>query len=192
MHFMARHTSIDCHEKRGKRGYLFIIGDEMPYLAVSPQQVSQRLGHLMPAGPERRNDSSLSTDTLIRELTRKFDVYYILPEGSSYAGNADVLDTWRALLGQNVIQLDDLGAVCETIALTIGLAEDRIDLAAGLEDLRDVGSAAGGSVERALGRMGHVRADRTDPALRYIRGVVKPAFSPDTEAPYDNRPTQRW
>ena len=31
MYFMARHTALDCHEKRGKRGYLFIIGDEMAY-----------------------------------------------------------------------------------------------------------------------------------------------------------------
>ena len=28
MYFMARHTAIDCHEKRRRRGYLFIIGDE--------------------------------------------------------------------------------------------------------------------------------------------------------------------
>src|SRR5687767_2691575 len=34
MHFMARHTSIDCFEKRGRRGYLFIIGDEMAYPKV--------------------------------------------------------------------------------------------------------------------------------------------------------------
>ena len=44
MYFMARHTSLDCHEKRGKRGYLFIIGDEMPYPNVNPQQVSRILG----------------------------------------------------------------------------------------------------------------------------------------------------
>src|SRR3954451_18295602 len=31
MYFMARHASIDCFEKRRKRGYLFVIGDEAPY-----------------------------------------------------------------------------------------------------------------------------------------------------------------
>ena len=30
---------------------------------------------------------------------------------------------WRALLGQNVVELDDLDAVCETIALLVGLGE---------------------------------------------------------------------
>ena len=28
IYFFARHTSIDCLEKRGRKGYLFIVGDE--------------------------------------------------------------------------------------------------------------------------------------------------------------------
>jgi adenylosuccinate synthase len=43
-----------------------------------------------------------------------------------------VLGVWRGLLGQNVIELADLDAVCETIALTVGLGEEAIDLAADL------------------------------------------------------------
>jgi hypothetical protein len=61
-----------------------------------------------------------------------------------------VLEFWRNLLGQNVIELADLDAVCEIIALTIGLGEAAIDLDEGLADLRDVGSAAGGAVSKAL------------------------------------------
>jgi hypothetical protein len=61
-----------------------------------------------------------------------------------------VLASWRALLGQNVIQLADTGAVCETIALTIGIGEDVIDLDAGLDHLSDMGSAAGDTVSTAL------------------------------------------
>src|ERR1700760_872648 len=51
MYFMARHTSIDCLEKRGRRGYLFIIGDEMPYPAVKPREVSAWIGN-QPPQPE--------------------------------------------------------------------------------------------------------------------------------------------
>src|SRR6185369_14338805 len=39
MYFMARHTTIDCFDKRGKRGYLFIIGDEMAYGQVKGGEV---------------------------------------------------------------------------------------------------------------------------------------------------------
>src|SRR5438876_611583 len=91
---------------------------------------------------------------LIDEVTAKWDTYYILPAGASYAGDRQVLGFWRDLLGQNVIQLADLDAVCETIALTVGLGEDAVDLDGGLADLDDVGSAAGPAVRRALAAIG--------------------------------------
>src|SRR5215813_11760438 len=44
MYFMARHTAIDCMEKRGKRGYLFVIGDEAPYPRVNRKEVEKLIG----------------------------------------------------------------------------------------------------------------------------------------------------
>jgi hypothetical protein len=149
MYFMARHTSIDCYEKRGRRGYLFLIGDEMPYPAVSRGQVRSIIGDDL--------GERISTEAIVAELSRRYHVYYILPSGSSYVGNAQVLDRWRGLLGQNVIELDDLDAVCETIGLTIGLEEGVIDLDEGLDHLADVGSTAGGTVGRALAHIGGPR-----------------------------------
>ncbi|GII04307.1 hypothetical protein [Planobispora takensis] len=145
MYFMARHTSIDCFEKRGRRGYLFIIGDELPYRKVKRREVRDVIGD--------RLERDIPIAEMVGELTRMYDVYYILPAGASYAGNRDVLDAWRALLGQNVLELDDLDAVSETIALTVGLGEDAIDLAEGLDDLEELGSAAGASVSKALARL---------------------------------------
>jgi hypothetical protein len=155
MYFMARHTAADCYEKRRKRGYLFIIGDEMPYSSVKPREVSAWIGDELPQPVAIRN--------LIGQLTRRWDTYYILPGGTSYAGDGQVLSAWRGLLGQNVIELADTGAVCETIALTVGLGEEAIDLDAGLADLADAGSPAGPTVERALAAIGayHGAAERT-------------------------------
>jgi hypothetical protein len=146
LYFMARHTAIDCHEKRGKRGYLFIIGDEMAYPRVKRAEVR----HVIGDGPE----ADIPLRELVSEVQRKWDTYYLLPEGASYVGDREVLDFWRSLLGQNVIELADLDAVCETIALTIGLGEAAIDLDEGLADLQDVGSAAGGTVSKALATIG--------------------------------------
>ncbi|WP_042381340.1 hypothetical protein [Streptacidiphilus melanogenes] len=142
MYAMARHTAIDCHEKRGRRGYLFIIGDELPYGQVSAAQVREVFGE--------RATEDIPLSALLDELKRRWDVYYILPAGSSYVGNDQVLGRWRTLLGNNVIELDDLDAVCETIAVAIGLAEGAIDLDEGIEDLADIGSRAGSTVGRAL------------------------------------------
>ncbi len=142
MYFMARHTSIDCWEKRGRKGYLFIIGDEMPYRRIDPRAVRGLIGD---TGVE-----SMNVEAIVAELQRTYEVYYILPEGSSYVGDQEVLGCWRGLLGQNVLQLENLDAVCETVALTIGLAEEAIDLRTGLSDLVEVGSGAGKAVARAL------------------------------------------
>ncbi|MDP4509578.1 hypothetical protein [Nonomuraea turcica] len=144
MYFMARHTSIDCLEKRGKRGYLFIIGDEMPYLRLSARAARDVIGDRVPG--------RMPVEQIADELLTKYDTYFVVPRGASHAGDRDVLGIWRHLLGQNVLELDDLGAVCETIALTIGLGEDAIDLDEGLNHLSELGSGAGGSVSRALGR----------------------------------------
>ncbi|MBG0826524.1 hypothetical protein HS041_01845 [Planomonospora sp. ID67723] len=145
MYFMARHTSIDCFEKRGRRGYLFIIGDELPYPRVKRQEAGGVIGD--------RLERDVPIEEIVTELTRMYDVYYIIPAGACHAGNGDVLAVWRRLLGQNVLELDDLGAVCETIALTVGLGEDAIGLDEGLSDLDELGSAAGASVGRALAKL---------------------------------------
>ena len=154
LYAMARHTALDCHEKRGRRGYLFLIGDEMPYGKVKAREVRAVLGETI--------EQDIPITEIVTELKRRYNVFYILPAGASYAGNSEVLGLWRKLLGQNVIELDDLDAVCETIALTVGLGEEAIDLAAGLADLDDVGSAAGASVGRALASLDRDAAGGTD------------------------------
>ncbi|GAA4101750.1 hypothetical protein [Nonomuraea soli] len=145
MYFMARHTKIDCFEKRGHRGYLFIIGDELPYRMVKRREVEGVVGD--------RLGQDVPVKEIVEELKRMYDVYYILPAGAGYAGDREVLDAWRALLGQNVLELDDLDAVSETIALTVGLGEDAIGLDDGLADLAASGSNAGASVGKALARL---------------------------------------
>ena len=170
MYFMARHTSIDCFDRRNKRGYLFIIGDEMPYPRVKPREVSAWIGDELPQPVAIRN--------LIAQLTRRWDTYCILPEGASYAGDGQVLGTWSALLGQNVIELADLDAVCETIALTVGLGEEAIDLAAGLADLHDVGSAAGETVGRALAGIGAYHGGGKDISDRALGPARTPRALP--------------
>ena len=150
MYFMARHTSIDCHERRGRRGHLFMIGDELAYPAVKRREVARVIGDELP--------EDVPIAEIVRELRRTYEVYFIIPEGAYHSGSRELRDFWQDLLGQHVLYLDDLDAVCETIALTVGLAEDAIDLDEGLEHLAEAGSDAGASVSRALARLDASRA----------------------------------
>ncbi|MEU6036745.1 hypothetical protein ABZ801_15175 [Actinomadura sp. NPDC047616] len=150
MYFMARHTAMDCLDRRGRRGYLFMIGDELAYPAVKRAEVARVIG--------RAPQEDIPVEEIVRELRRRFEVFFIIPEGGYHSGDRRLRDFWQGLLGQNVLYLDDLDAVCETIALTIGLAEDAIDLREGLEHLDEFGSAAGPSVSRALAPLDASRA----------------------------------
>ncbi|MER6814534.1 hypothetical protein ABT299_35115 [Spirillospora sp. NPDC000708] len=150
MYFMARHTSIDCFEKRGKRGYLFMIGDELAYPKIKRREVAKVVGDDL--------ERDLPVEDVLRELQRMYEVYFIIPEGAYHSGSRELKDFWQGLLGQHVLYLDDLDAVCETIALTVGLAEDAIDLDEGLGHLAEAGSDAGASVSRALARLDASRA----------------------------------
>lgn len=148
MYFMANHTATDAWEKRGKRGYLFLIGDESYYPNVNPTQVRNIIGEEL-AEP-------LDTKALAAQLQEKWDVYFIIPQHGSYFRHTHITDSWRELFGQNVILLDDEEAVCESIALAIGLAEGTVDLDQGLDDLADVGvdKKVIGAVGKALATVG--------------------------------------
>lgn len=133
-YFMARHTSTDAWEKRGRKGYLFIIGDELNKPRLSARHIRSVIGDKV------RQD--VSVPSIYRELEERWNVYFVLPDQSSYFKDPEIADHWKTLLGERFVKLDDPAAVCELIALTVGIGEDRIDLRDGLADLRDIGSRA--------------------------------------------------
>lgn len=144
----ARHTSIDCLEKRGKKGYAFIIGDEMNYPKVSKVQVQ----NLMDAGLQEDVD----TKEIYEELKKKYEVFFILPLDASGGSDTDVIAHWGKLVGpQNVLRLEKAEAIAELIATQIGLCEGTIDVERAAEDLKENGTstalvkAVTGSVSKA-------------------------------------------
>ena len=141
MYFLARKTAIDCYEKRGRRGYLFLIGDEMPYRYLKRKEVKAVIGD--------RLQADIPVEELVRELEVKYDTYFILPNLTSHYNDAKIHRRWVQLLGQNVLRLDDPEGISELIASTIGLAEEAVDLDGVADDLHEAGR---GGVSRAVSR----------------------------------------
>ncbi|MBN1564332.1 MAG: VWA domain-containing protein [Anaerolineae bacterium] len=124
----ARHTSIDCWEKRQKKGYLFIITDEEASGQVVRKEEVNRF-----IGPGLKDDVPL--DQIITEAAEKYHIFTIIPTGAS--ANASVVEFWKSALGpERVIELDDPEYVSEVMALTIGLTERTITLEEGLQHLQ--------------------------------------------------------
>jgi hypothetical protein len=142
MYFMARHTALDCYEKRGKRGYLFVIGDEMPYQRIKQKEVGRHIGDQLP--------EDLPVRAMLEELKTTYDVYYVLPKMTSHWSNPAVYRRWVQLLGQNALRLEDPAGICELIASTIGVAEGKVDLDGLGDDLEEAGSTP--SVAQAVSK----------------------------------------
>jgi hypothetical protein len=139
MYFMARKTSIDCQEKRTRRGYLFLIGDEMPYPRLKRDEVAEIVGD-----PLRRD---IFVEDLVEELALKYDTWFIVPNLSSYYDDPRIYRRWCGLLGRRVVRLEDPEAISELIAAIIGISEGTIDLG-GVED--DLNAAGRGDTADAV------------------------------------------
>ena len=121
LYVAARHTAIDSWEKRRRKGYLFLIGDEMAYPAVKRKQVERLIG----TGPQ----SNIPIAKVIEEAKQKYHTYFIIPGGASNGADEEVMAFWNKHLGQErVLRLDDPGDTSECIARTIGMNEGAINM----------------------------------------------------------------
>jgi hypothetical protein len=118
-YFAAFHTEHDSIVKRGKRGYLFTVGDEEIPGPLTKAQIKTFIGDDI--------EADLSTRDLLELAQRKYDVFHIvIEEGGHARRNLDrVLTGWRELLGERVIRLADHRQLAETIVSAIEVAEGR-------------------------------------------------------------------
>lgn len=116
-YFAAFHTVHDSLIKRGKRGYLFTVGDE----PIGPGLKKSELIKFLDDGAEH----DYSTAEVLEAAQRMYNCFHIVIKEGSHARSdlKGVLDTWQPLLGQHVIQLDDHTKLAETIVSAIQVAE---------------------------------------------------------------------
>lgn len=123
MYFAARHTVLDCVEKRGRRGYLFLTGDEPPNPAASARQVRALIGDPL--------DADVPIAKIVEELQRKYEPFFLIPD----PGRAAPIErAWRDVLGDRVIVMespDDTSFVAAgLVSLLEGVAPTVQDLVA--------------------------------------------------------------
>lgn len=150
LYFAARLTSIDCFEKRGKKGYLFIAGDEAPHDIFSAEHIYKLFGIKAEA---------VSTKQLFAEAMEKYEIFYVMPNMTQYYKDEKILSMWRKNLGENVLLLDDPNAICELIVSTIAVNEGT-DLDTAIKDLAIVGDSANtNAVSKALAVRSTIKKD---------------------------------
>jgi len=116
-YFAAFHTKHDSIEKRGKRGYLFTVGDEEAPQDLTRDQLKKFLDDDVA--------QDISNDTVLKIAQRSYDVFHVIIEQGSHARAYPdrVLQSWTDVLGQRVIRLADHKLLSETIVSAIEVAE---------------------------------------------------------------------
>lgn len=135
LYFAARHTVHDHLERRGRKGYMFIIGDEMAYEKVTRAQIKEVI-----------NDDPMQDDVpleqIIAEAQEKYHVFFVIPNQTSHFKDPVLEKFWVKLLGQqNVLKLEDPEKICSLICGAVAICEEHI----GIDDLTADGLNVGGT-----------------------------------------------
>lgn len=116
-YFAAMHTEHDSLLKRGKRGYLFTVGDEEAPGDLTRAQIKKFIGDDL--------EREMSTKEMLQLVQRSYDVFHVIVEEGSHARSYmdRTVKSWTDLLGRHVIRLADHTKLAETIVSAIEVVE---------------------------------------------------------------------
>jgi hypothetical protein len=112
--FAAMHTKIDCFEKRGKKGYIFTMGDERPTPILRKRNMERH-------GLAIQGD--LKLQDLLTLASRQWEIFHVVVEQGSNGRDPGVLSEWQEYLGQRVLRLSDHTKIAEVIVSAIQVNE---------------------------------------------------------------------
>jgi hypothetical protein len=94
-YFAALHTSIDCLEKRGQKGFLFTVGDEPVLKSVSKKTMENLMGD--------GQYENYTANVLLDKAREKYNVYHLHIKQTSSGSRQQVIDGWKQIMGDNLI-----------------------------------------------------------------------------------------
>lgn len=111
--FAARHTSMDCFEKRGQKGLLFTIGDEANHTTLEAAKLKDLMGY--------SQSEDISDEAILAEAQRMYHVFHIHVNEGSHRDSSDVLGYWKKTLNERLIICNDYTQIAELIASTVAV-----------------------------------------------------------------------
>lgn len=118
--FATYKTVCDAIIKRGRKGYIFTIGDECCHKFIKKEQVPKYLG----LGCE----VDIPTKELLADTQRFWHVFHLIVQP---VATQPVVKSWKELLGENAIMVEDEKELPEVITTIIRLIEGQHEAAQG-------------------------------------------------------------
>lgn len=135
-YFAAFHTATDAWEKRGKKGYLFTMGDENPWPTVTRAEIEAIFGDTI--------ERDYTVEELISLASERWHIFHLraLDGSPAYATSEVIRKRWAELLGERVINVEDSSLVCETVAGIVHMMENALDADSVVRDIGLSGATA--------------------------------------------------
>ncbi len=105
-YFAAFHVKTDAFDKRGKKGFVFTIGDE-PCLKNLPTSAIKEI-----MGNTAIGQGNYTREELLAEAQKQNHVYHI----HLNHGNRTCDSSWKEMLGKNLIEISDYTTVSKVIS----------------------------------------------------------------------------
>ena len=112
--FAATKIKADAIEKRGRKGYLFTVGDDGPPAVVRRQDAKRFLDVDL--------EADITTQQLLTMVERDWHVFHLMVVKGSTMSNR-VSDAWKNVLGSRALPLSDPDALPEVVISTIQTIE---------------------------------------------------------------------
>lgn len=159
MYFAARHTSMDCLEKRGRRGYFFMTGDEPPLPRLDPAHVR--------ASIDPQAQEAMALHALVAELERSFEPFFLIPDRAR-AARYDCEAVYRKLFHERCVVLEDPDDTAVVAAMLLGVGERVLTTRADIE----------ARLEGSFGRQGEARDRVVRAVLPYAEALARGPIAP--------------
>lgn len=145
--YLAKYGQTDAWDKRGKKGYIITVGDEITG-PVKPGHVEQYV-----KDSDHGLQAKLTPAEVVKFASERWEIYHLIIDNSTAKWQESV-KFYTKLLGDHAIVLQSEENVAEVIAALIAVNEG-IDLDDVIDDLSAIGSgAATGEVSKALAKVG--------------------------------------
>jgi hypothetical protein len=137
MYFAAEHTAMDCFEKRGKKGYFFMTGDEPAFHYVAKEHIEGLIG--------TQTGRDVPMEEAVQRLDRTFHPFFLIPD-QRRRGRCE--EFWRGYMDDRVICMDDPADTCDVAAALVALTERAVP---SVDAVAERLQAAGRSKDRVKG-----------------------------------------
>ena len=118
-YFAGTRTTIDCFDKRGKKGYLFTIGDEMTPAGLKASDIKKIFGN--------DDQQDYTAAELLALAEEKYHVFHLIVEQGSFCRSPRsrdrVVKDWKQLMGARAIPLSNYKHLSQVILSCIELSE---------------------------------------------------------------------